>query len=386
MTDEQKIEWDNLYDSLLEKPRRIFEIFSDYFGEDKVDFQGVRNREEYYNLMDIGYNTTDSLSTNSNQSFNIIVWLPEVQVTNENDNSVIIKDLYAKVNISCEGELIGKFYLNRATYNINHIRSNYMHSHVSGINTVDFSRFLQPCTGSGPINNTIAHLNREYDEDLWQLFCSELDDFTQVESLAGIPYRKLESISKYDLSLERIPRFSYVIKGNFNRRSIICSPPVWSGLIKDFTRYLLKSTVLPMEYSNGTYCLGMSFIKANILFSNKFIEWFNLEDNPYRRIHNLRFLQNNGLLRTCVVDNGRIYSCSSINFSYNSYEGSLVCTFKGRDIRLHIENSDEITPFSILLSNAIVLDIASAICKVINLRYGRNERKDSKLDRQTLYI
>lgn len=389
MTDEQKREWETLYDNLMEKPRRIFEIFSDYFREDKVDMQGFYTKEEFCMNKSIGKGNIDAISHPS--GIFILVWFPEVKVTNEFDKSVNIQDLYVKVEIDTEGQLIGKFYLNRATYPISHMRSGYLHSHAPGINTSDFSDFLTPCTGSGPINTTIGGLNREFDEDLWQLFCSELEDFTQVESLKGVPYRNIESIGDPQ-SLPIIQRFFYVVRGLYGK---VARPPYESrnvnlGIIPDFTRYLLKNTFLPMEYSNGTYCLGMSYYDATILISNKFIEWFNLEDNPYRKLYSVQYLKDKAILGEYIIVDNKIYPSNSLpgDNRYRSYEGKFVCNFKGRQIRLHIcEFSSSEQHLTTLLRENVINDIVSAICKVVNLRYGRKEGKEkSELDRQTFYV
>ena len=75
----------------------------------------------------------------------------------------------------------------------------------------------------------------------------------------------------------------------------------------------------------------------------------------------------------------------SIN-NYRNYEGKLVCNFKGREIKLHIDDtpSSEQHPAT-LLQESVIRDIVSAICKVVNLRYGRKE-EESELDRQTFYV
>lgn len=264
-------------------------------------------------------------------------------------------------------------------------------SHIPGINTHDFSDFLTPCTGSGPINATIGGLNREFDEDMWQLFCSELEDFTQVESIAGTPYRRLESIGANQFS-SMTQEFSYVVRGFYGKaaRPSYEFRNVDLGIIPDFTRYLLKNVSLPMEYSNGTYCIGMSYYDATILISNKFIEWFNLEDNPYRRLYDFQYLKNMGILGEYMVTDGKISTIrttESIN-KYRNYEGKLVCKFKGREIKLHISEilSSE-RHLATLLQTNIIRDIVSAICKVVNLRYGRKEgEEESELDRQTFYV
>lgn len=373
----------------MEKPRRIFEIFSDYFGEDKVDMQGFRTKEEFCKNKSLKKNNTEAILLPG--GIFILVWFPEVKVTNEYGKSVDIQDLYAKVKIDTEGQLIGKFYLNRATYPVSHMRADYLHSHVPGINISDFSDFLTPCTGSGPINATIGGLNREFDEDMWRLFCSELEDFTQVESIAGVPHRRLESINA-NQSSSVIQKFLYIARGFYGK---VARPPheyrpVDLGIIPDFTRYLLKNVSLPMEYSGGTYCLGMSYYDAAILISNKFIEWFNLEDNPYRKLYDFQYLKDKDILGEFIAVDGKIYTimtAASIN-SYRNYEGKLICKFKGREIKLHISDilPSEQHP-AVLLKENVIRDIVSAICKVVNLRYGRKEgEEESELDRQTFYV
>lgn len=133
MTDEQREEYGNLYDILMEKPLRIFEIFSDYFGEKRVDIQGFRSKENFCESKAIRKNDLQALygdnyiEEEENRQMFILVWFPEVKVTNEHDKFVIIQDLYAKVRIDTQGQMIGKFLLNRATYPVTHIKSNYMH-------------------------------------------------------------------------------------------------------------------------------------------------------------------------------------------------------------------------------------------------------------------
>lgn len=264
-------------------------------------------------------------------------------------------------------------------------------SHISGINKDDFTNFKVPCTGSGPVNATIGHLNREFDEDLWQLFCSELEDFTQVESLAGIPYRKLEDIGNYSISGVS-QHFNYIVRGPEVRRN--ARSPYYtsrdSGIVMDFTRYLLKNGGLPMEYSNGTYSIGMSYIKATILISNKFIEWYNLDDNPYRRNYDIGYLKMHRMLDEYIIHNNTIYTLSdtSVLSSYIQYEGKPVCNFKGKEIKIHIDDTIIIEDNRVLLlDQAIIKNIVSAVCKVVNLRYGRIQGEEgSELDRQTFYI
>ena len=238
---EEKIE--ELYNSLMDRPLRVLGIFNDFFGEDKVDMQGYWSLDKFKSWMNIEplstyipdgnivsmnmndwsmYKTgsiTDlpgdqvekvvNVLTNTtvkerigNAKFNgifILVHFPHVRVTNEHDRFVDINHLWAKVKVSYNGTLNGGFTLNRSEYTLLHIRSHYMHSHISSIPTRDFTQFQNPCTGSGPINGTISALNRDYDEDMWNMFCLELSKYVTVESVAGRPYHYLEKLGTSDM-------------------------------------------------------------------------------------------------------------------------------------------------------------------------------------------
>ena len=47
MTEERRTQLVEEYNAAMERPRRVYEIFCDYFGEDKVDMQGFRTLEQY---------------------------------------------------------------------------------------------------------------------------------------------------------------------------------------------------------------------------------------------------------------------------------------------------------------------------------------------------
>ena len=160
--------------------------------------------------------------------------------------------------------------------------------------------------------------------------------------------------------------------------------------ILDFVRYLLKSKVLPMEYSNGTYSIGMSPVQATILISNKFIEWFNKENNIYRKSITEANLISYGVLKQVIVAEDSIYEpLKDLNTNdISSVEGCNICNFKGKPITITVlpEESSN-SNLSLILSQRIMNNIVTAICKVVNFRYGRkNTEQESKFDRPTLYI
>ena len=383
------------YESLMEKPLEIFRVFSEYFGEDKVDLQGYRTKAEFTNYVLGGATPEAALCASviyGVPCFTLLVWFPEVRITNENNKSINVKDLYVKIFIDIHGQLSGKFYINRATYTHAQLRCGYIHSHVPRLNTLNPALFSTPCTGEGPINNTISSLNTVYDIDLWQLFCSELEDYVKTESIEGVPYRRLESLGG-EIIGGNSNSFFYVMFNNEAWYRLSDDVPIIDvrhEFILDFVRYLLKSKVLPMEYSNGTYSIGMSPVQATILVSNKFIEWFNKKNNIYRKsITEGNLISYEVLTRAIVAEDSIYQPTANLDISdINAVAGCHICNFKGKPITITVlpeESSNR--NLSLILSQKVMNNIVTAICKVVNFRYGRKStEQESKFDRPTLYI
>lgn len=409
---EEKIE--ELYNSLMDKPLRVLGIFNDFFGEDKVDMQGYWSLDKFKSWMNIEplftYTPNNNIvSMNSNDwsmyktraitdlpgdqvekvvnvltdnrvkerigaaKFNdifILVHFPHVRVTNEHDRFVDINHLWAKVKVMYNGTLDGGFTLNRSEYTLLHIRSHYMHSHISSIPTSDFTQFQNPCTGSGPINGTISALNRDYDEDMWNMFCLELSKYVTVESVAGRPYHYLEKLGTSDMEAD-IDRFITYLSPNYYGSVLT------SSKFKEFVKYFINSKKLKFNYVNGSYSIGMSLIEFIVLISNEFIKWYNDQFNKGELTTEFTNLKRHGILRECIIDNGKIYydrDGNNVN-SYAQYIGKKVCIFKGREITVDITDIAEVRNEnkSIILNIRTALYILTTILKVLNYRYGRDK-------------
>lgn len=409
---EEKIE--ELYNSLMDKPLRVLGIFNDFFGEDKVDMQGYWSLDKFKSWMNIeplstyipdgniismnrnNWNMYETLSisdlprdwvekvanvlTNTivkerigNARFNdifILVHFPHVRVTNEHNRFVDINHLWAKVKVMYNGTLNGGFTLNRSEYTMLHISSGYMHSHVNGIPTNDFTRFLNPCTGSGPINGTISALNRDYGEDMWNMFCLELSKYVTVESIAGRPYRYLERLGTNNMEMG-VDRFVTYLSPSYYE--IVLT----SDKLKEFIRDFINSKKLKFNYVNGSYSIGMSLIEFIVLISNEFIKWYNDQFNKEELTAKFAELKEKGILKECIIDNGKIYYDrikNNVNI-YAQYIGKKVCVFKGREVTVDITDIVEVRNEnkSIILNTQIALYILTTILKVLNYRYGRNK-------------
>lgn len=409
---EEKIE--ELYNSLMDRPLRVLSIFNDFFGEDKVDMQGYWSLDKFKSWMNIEPLSTyipdgNIVSMNSNDwsiyktrtitdlpgnqvekvvngltnttvkegigkikfdSIFILVHFPHVRVTNEHDRFVDINHLWAKVRVMYNGTLSGGFTLNRSEYTLLHIRSHYMHSHISSIPTSDFTQFQSPCTGSGPINGTISTLNRDYNEDMWNMFCLELSKYVTVESVAGRPYNYLEKLGTNGMEVG-VDRFITYLSPNYHGSAIT------SDKFREFVRYFINSKKLKFNYVNGSYSIGMSLIEFIVLISNEFIKWYNDQFNKEELTAKFADLKRYNILRECIIDNGKIYYDKGRNNAnnYAQYIGKKVCVFKGREITVDITDIAEVRNEnkSIILDIQTALYILTTILKVLNYRYGRNK-------------
>ena len=414
---ESKIE--ELYSLLMDKPNQVLAIFNDFFGEDKVDMQGFMSVDELKSWLSVtpisNYASRESLDmsiedydTYSSQSLInlrgevldlvldqlcsreivdyigdtrfssgfILVHFPHVRITNEYNRFVDINHLYAKVKVLHNGSMNGYFSLNRAEYTYLHISSGYMHSHVSTIPTSDFTKFQTPCTGTGPINDTISNLSNEFDSDIWRLFCLELSKYVEVESIAGTPYHRLENLGTSNMGAgEDVFRVVNQLRYDDSIKEII----------KEFVPYFIKQGKLKFNYANGSYSIGMSFTEYILVISNEFIDWYNKKFNNKEWRYTFDTLKRSDVLKEGIIANNKIYyenSRRNVN-SYAAYNGQRMCTFKGKDVLINIVDINEVKEDnkSIILNTNIALYILSKILRVINYRYGKAEQRDQEGNR-----
>lgn len=347
---------------LSEKAREIYEVFKDYFEDKNVDIQKV---------------TSNCLI--------IIVYFPVVKITNEHDRCVVINDLWAKVKISnFYGTLIDKFTLNRSQYDLTQYLENYMHSHVSNIPKEDPTQFQNSCLGTGPIIETIDTLHREYNVDIWKLFCLELDKYVHTESISGVPYHRLEALGH---------------SNGYNKFGNPCSLPVvnsWSripNIEKAFVRYLIEKKVLKFNYVGNSYSLGMNHFDLILLISNIFIEWYNTiylkniknlefeeaEDSIFDHLMDSKFLEEFIIYNKCIYSinpNTRVDRIEEVKANI----GKQVLTFKGEPVYLNITGIDKSkTQNKAILINPYMISYwLCIILKVLNYRYGRDKTEYNK--------
>lgn len=446
MTEEIKKQVHELHDSIMERPNQILQFFQDFFGEGRVEMQGFLTEDELYtylsgtplgtfmewsNIVDSsayqdmnredrdlvnlfwtaeGANnetvTSDSALAKyflpiikekiANTMFNdlfILIYFPTVRITNEYDKYVDIKELWLKVPFNWMGKGKGYFGVNRSNYPLNQFKHEYMHSHVSSIPRNNFENFQTPCTGRGPINSSLSTLAIGYDEAIWQLLCLELDRYVRVESIDGVPHRRLENIPAPEMEMGDA-------KDKFSMQSLRGVVP-WSGVFgreqfKLFIKYLLENKKIRFNYSNGSYGIGMSFIDTVVLISNEFISWYNTEYNKHTFDISYADLVSTGVINECIITNGKVYIPRPVRRNssddYQRYVGRKICTFKGRDITLTIDgvlsSEEESLNRTRILNLQYIEAIVCSMLRILNYGYGREERSETStgVSPQTRYI
>jgi hypothetical protein len=396
----------------------VFEVFKEFFGEDRVDLQpyitpdlvenyrhhkwsshitknGILSSNYFNTLDDVKKDIIHSLLDNDalqceiledetvasyflpillsviarTETSKILVYWPEVKVTNEYNDSVKVEDLYARILITIDGKISGTFGLNRTKYPVSHLMSDYMHSHIPGVNTNNLSQFLAPCLGSGPINNTIMSLVRENDLLFWQLFCRELDVYVTVESIAGVPYRRMKSINSRE-SL-RDYRHSLSIQGHFIS---LCDSD--SYLFKPFIKYLLSKNILKYNFNNGNFGIGMPYKECVLSISNAMIEFINTKTELCSESALSYFdeviIENN---KFKIPYNSR--GTRTKNY-YLGLTGSDCFVFKGKMLKFDVYNDTENnqnTNRVYILKHQYISAILCSIIVFLNINYGRSKEE-----------
>ena len=444
MTEEIKKQVHELHGSIMESPNQILQFFQDFFGEGRVEMQGFLTEDELYtylsetplgtllewsNIVDSsayqsmnkedrdiinlfwtaeGANNETVVSDSAlakyflpiikekiaNSRFNdlfILIYFPTVRITNEYDKYVDIRDLWLKVPFNWQGKGKGYFGVNRSNYPLNQFQYGYMHSHVASIPRGNFENFQTPCTGRGPINSTLSTLAIGYDEAIWQLLCLELDRYVRVESIDGVPHRRLENIPAPEMGDARDKFSMQALVGVVHYNNVFGKEQ-----FKPFIEYLLKTKKLRFNYSNGSYGLGMSFIDAVVLISNEFISWYNTEYNKHTFDISYADLVSLGVINECIITNGKVYIPRAFrrgsSNDYQSYIGEKICTFKGREITLTIDgvlsSEEESLNRTRILNLQYIETIVCSILRILNYGYGREERSETStgVSPQTRYI
>ena len=313
----------------------------------------------------------DNLILRNNPAY-LYIRFPKVTVTNEDDKSVDIDELYVLVPINGNGTLKRNFSMVRSSYPIIQWLSGYSHSHLPSISINRTPHFAYPCLGNGPIGPTQDNLKDEYNIDMWGLFAFELEKYVTQESLLGVPYIKLESIGRSSEATEI--KLYYRDALGFSCDNID---------FNDFLKSYCSHTNLNVSYKEGQYSLGITDVNFVISLSDYFIKWYNnkvAEGVYYTTLINLI---SDNILNKVIIDGNKVYSNAAIQDidSIQSLEGTHLTMssdsikdfiFKGKPVKLHIDGNLNIKSknYTLLLNTNICSYMLTKILEIINNKYG----------------
>lgn len=395
---------EELQKEVYKKVFEVYEIFQNYFEPQYVDLQNCKDVQEMEAAImriypsigtskveskyDISPDVIEELRTYfGDHKPYILVWWPEVTVTNENNRSIKIKDLYAKIELLLDGTIPYEntgFQLIRTTFNKRQYSCGYVHSHIMGFTPGQTLQFRNPCLGRGPLVGTVIELKNSNEEALWMLFCRELSLYVTVESLRGVPYMRLESVIakgdyKLDGSYTGYP-YKYDFAGSFKeaKRDIKTLSPGFKQDLLDFVRYYLEHGNLVFSYINGEFVPGTRYYDYIIDISNTFIKWFNsLTDEG---VKNRVLEQNITVLKKIKVKDNKFYTKRAVtaDVNYNQLNGQYMLTFKGEPkcLKIYDEEGSESEEESLILRNSIAIYVLCRAMQILNYRYGSDESED----------
>jgi len=120
----------------------------------------------------------------------VILYYPEIEITNSLEIKHIIKELYVRIEFDYVNKnfipsinLVGyRGKISNAEYN-----ESYYHSHLSG-NVGNF------CLGSSELRSHLVLMNRGYTQTDLEVFFILLDNYVRWESLEGVPYKSIKNL------------------------------------------------------------------------------------------------------------------------------------------------------------------------------------------------
>ena len=366
----------NKYLTPTESINTVYDIFKDFFNEVRVDLQVNKEFKDYLdylfeaidedNLNKIfNYDLNSTLNTvkfkriyTEIPPFFIFVHFPNVTITNEHNDSINIRDLYARIPIYWNGTLNHRFEMIVTTYTRTLFNAGYCHSHLHHLYG-NKPIFDTPCLGTGPLVETCKVLTSNFTEDNWRLFCVELSRYVTVESLLGTPYFRMTSISdKRSNKLINIHKVSNYIWDH-------------KELLIETIHNLVSKKLLNFKYVNGEYNFANSEAELIRIISNEFIAIYNDKFNKKEVNETLLQLVNRSFVIKVKYYNDNYYYIGRITNKIPS--DAVLFTFKSKEIKIII--TDDITDIkeTFILNPDKISYIATKLLEFININYGKEQ-------------
>lgn len=343
-----------LYKDWLRNSQLVFSAFSTTFGEENIEMSPILPYRQFLIAMEASGTTEEIFKRLTKRE--IVVHFPKITICNEQGQKHTIYDLFAQTSFNGRGEFVQGPLFKRASYTEAELLADYMHSHVPGIG--EPNEWMQCCLGSGPINTTITTLRLDPTWENWLLYTVQLEQYVQVESLSGVPYRRMEST--FLGSRNRTANYDFALLS----RSNILNMGIPIKDFKMFISYLLENLStydIRMSYSKYP-SWNMNVLETTITLSKAFRDWHNAGHTELT----FQDLCSRRVLVPCIVEGDTIVSGNSQSSSNPAKVGKGVIVFKGR---LYIVNiiSEELEGSNtrLLLSQSFVTQIIHYLLLVL---------------------
>ena len=354
----------------------VYDIFKDFFNVVRVDLQVNKRFKSFFDnlleepseftlnkLSDYNLNAkldiADFINTYYQEPpFFIFVHFPDVTITNEHNDSINIKDLYARIPIYWNGTLNRRFEMIVTTYTRTLFNAGYCHSHL---HTLYGNKpcFDTPCLGTGPLVETCSVLTSNFTEDNWRLFCVELSRYVTVESLLGTPYYRMTNIT--DKSNNKPIKVYYVHSYIWN----------YKELLIETIHNLISKKLLNFKYVNGEYNFANSEAELIRIISNEFITIYNDKFNKKEVTETLQQLANRCFIKKVKYFNDNYYFIGTVRDKIPSND--VLFTFKGKDIKTVVTEDITNVRQIYILNPDKVSYIATKLLEFINMNYGKEQ-------------
>ena len=364
------------YYTPTESVNTVYDIFKDFFNEVRVDLQVNKRFKSFFDnlleepseftlnkLSDYNLNAkldvADFINTYYQEPpFFIFVHFPDVTITNEHNDSINIKDLYARIPIYWNGTLKRRFEMIVTTYTRTLFNAGYCHSHL---HTLYGNKpcFDTPCLGTGPLVETCSVLTSNFTEDNWRLFCVELSRYVTVESLLGTPYYRMTNIT--NKSNNKPIKVHYVHNYIWN----------YKELLIETIHNLISKKLLNFKYVNGEYNFANSEAELIRIISNEFIAIYNDKFNKKEVTETLQQLANRCFIKKVKYFNDNYYFIGTVIDRIPSSD--VLFTFKGKDIKTVVTEDITNVRQIYILNPDKVSYIATKLLEFINMNYGKEQ-------------
>ena len=177
----------------------------------------------------------------------LVIRFPEIEITNSKKHTLLLRDLYTRIPVKLGNARVRYTFQQiqgtRITLSMLEYTHNYGHSHLSIIDyklPQNRGHFLNFCTGEGDINHSRGLLNcisDSFDYDMLRLHLLQVDPFLKWESIAGIPYFRMNNLITKDYVY---PNIDIAMLENYYRKVI---------------QSLRRDTTLNWKFTGGKYCI-----------------------------------------------------------------------------------------------------------------------------------